>query len=67
MLKKAVALEETRPSFHVNLGAAWFSQKKLERAVAEYTRALELDVHPDPAAHHVELRLDGRFQRGEAG
>jgi tetratricopeptide (TPR) repeat protein len=27
----------------VNLGAAWFSQKKLDRAVAEYTRAVELD------------------------
>jgi tetratricopeptide (TPR) repeat protein len=41
--KKAVALDETRASFHVNLGAAWFSQKKLERALAEYTRAMELD------------------------
>jgi tetratricopeptide (TPR) repeat protein len=41
--KKAVALEETRASFHVNLGAAWFSQKKLEHAIAEYTRAVELD------------------------
>lgn len=41
--KKAVALEETRATFHINLGAAWFSQKKLERAIVEYARALELD------------------------
>ena len=50
--KKAVALEETRPAFHVNLGAAWFSQKKLERALAEYGRALELD----PAALKQESK-----------
>jgi tetratricopeptide (TPR) repeat protein len=41
--KKAVALEETRPAFHVNLGAAWYSQKKMDRAINEYSRALELD------------------------
>ena len=41
--KKAVALEETRATFHVNLGAAWFGQKKIERAIAEYSRAVESD------------------------
>jgi len=41
--KKAVALDETRAVFHVNLGAAWFSLGSLDRALAEYTRALELD------------------------
>jgi tetratricopeptide (TPR) repeat protein len=41
--KKALALDETRPVFHVNLGAAWFSQNKVERALAEYSRALQLD------------------------
>ena len=41
--KKAVALDETRPSFHVNLGATWFAQKELEGAIAEYARALELN------------------------
>jgi tetratricopeptide (TPR) repeat protein len=41
--KKAVALDETRATFHLNLGAAWFNQKKFERAINEYTRALELD------------------------
>lgn len=32
-----------RASFHVNLGAAWFGQKKFDRAVGEYARALKLD------------------------
>ncbi|MBZ5663557.1 MAG: tetratricopeptide repeat protein [Acidobacteriia bacterium] len=41
--KKAVALDETRATFHVNLGAAWFGQNKVDRAVIEYTRALELE------------------------
>ena len=41
--KKAVELEQTRATFHVNLGAAWFSQKKFQRAMNEYARALELD------------------------
>jgi tetratricopeptide (TPR) repeat protein len=43
MFKKAVALDESKSTFHVNLGAAWFAQKKLERAIAEYARALELN------------------------
>jgi tetratricopeptide (TPR) repeat protein len=41
--KKAVAMDETRPVFHVNLGAAWFGQNKVDRAIAEYGRALQLD------------------------
>ena len=47
--KKAVALDETHPGYHVNLGAAWFSQKKMDRAIAEYMRAMELD--PDALRH----------------
>jgi len=46
--KKAIALDETRSSFHVNLGASWFALKKLDRAIAEYARALELN--PDALA-----------------
>jgi tetratricopeptide (TPR) repeat protein len=41
--KKAIALQESNATFHVNLGAAWLGQNKLERAAAEYTRAIELD------------------------
>jgi len=48
MFKKAVALDESKATFHVNLGATWFAQKKLERAFAEYARALELN--PDALA-----------------
>jgi tetratricopeptide (TPR) repeat protein len=48
LFKKAVALDETKPAFHVNLGATWFAQKKLERAIVEYARALELN--PDALA-----------------
>jgi len=47
--KKAVALDETHSTYHVNLGAAWFSQKQMDRAIAEYTRAVELD--PDALRH----------------
>ena len=41
--KKALALQETNASYHANLGAAWFAQNKLDFAIAEYTRAVELD------------------------
>ena len=51
--KKAVALDESNATFHINLGAAWFSQKKMERAIVEYTRAMELD----PDAFRRESRL----------
>lgn len=61
--KKAVALEETRPSFHVNLGAAWFSQKKIERALAEYTRALELD--PDALKQESKIGVTAQIASPE--
>jgi tetratricopeptide (TPR) repeat protein len=51
--KKAVALDETHATYHVNLGAAWFSQKKMDRAIAEYTRAMELD----PDVFHQESKM----------
>ena len=41
--KKALALAENRAVFHVNLGAAWFGQNKLDQSIAEYARAVELD------------------------
>ncbi len=41
--RRRLLLRRRGASFHVNLGAAWFSQKRLERAIAEYTRAVELD------------------------
>ncbi len=41
--RKALALEETRAVFHANLAAAWISKDKLNLALTEYARALELD------------------------
>jgi tetratricopeptide (TPR) repeat protein len=61
--KKAVALDETRASFHVNLGAAWFSQKKLEQAIAEYTRAVELD--PDALNHESKVGVAAQIASPE--
>ena len=42
-LKQALALNETDAPLHVNLGEAWLGLGQLDRALAEYTRALELD------------------------
>jgi len=40
---KAIALNDTRASFHVNLATTWFTMNQMDRAMHEYTRALELD------------------------
>ena len=42
-LKQALALAETDAPLHVNLGEAWLGLGQLDRALAEYSRALELD------------------------
>jgi Flp pilus assembly protein TadD len=42
-LKEALALDETDAAFHVNLGEAWVGLGKIDRAMTEYARALELD------------------------
>ncbi|MGA7885971.1 MAG: tetratricopeptide repeat protein [Acidobacteriaceae bacterium] len=42
-LKKALALNEPVAATHVNLAEAWMGQRKLDRAMTEYARALELD------------------------
>ena len=61
--KKAVALDETHATYHVNLGAAWFSQKKLERAVMEYARALELD--PDALRKDAKVGVTAQIASPE--
>ncbi|HEX4066436.1 MAG TPA: tetratricopeptide repeat protein [Acidobacteriaceae bacterium] len=43
-LKEALALDEQRAVTHLNLAEAWMGQKQIERAMTEYTRALELDA-----------------------
>jgi tetratricopeptide (TPR) repeat protein len=42
-LKQALALDEQRAVTHLNLAEAWMGQKQVDRAMTEYTRALELD------------------------
>lgn len=42
-LKQALALDEQRAVTHLNLAEAWMGQKQIDRAMTEYTRALELD------------------------
>lgn len=43
-LKQALALDEQRAVTHLNLAEAWMGQKQIDRAITEYTRALELDA-----------------------
>ncbi len=43
-LKKALALDETTASAHLNLAESWVGLKQIDRAMTEYARALELDA-----------------------
>jgi tetratricopeptide (TPR) repeat protein len=42
-LKQALALNETDASAHMNLAEAWMGMRQEDRAMTEYSRALELD------------------------
>lgn len=43
-LKNALALQETNASAHLNMAEAWFGLGEVDRAMTEYSRALELDA-----------------------
>ena len=43
-LKSALALQETNASAHLNMAEAWFGLGEVDRAMTEYSRALELDA-----------------------
>jgi Flp pilus assembly protein TadD len=43
-LKEALALDEQRAVTHLNLAESWMGMKEIDRAMTEYTRALELDA-----------------------
>lgn len=43
-LKEALALDEQRAVTHLNLAEAWMGMNQVERAMTEYSRALELDA-----------------------
>ena len=40
---KAIALDPARANFHVNLGITRFAQNRMDLAMQEYTRALQID------------------------
>jgi tetratricopeptide (TPR) repeat protein len=42
--KQALALDELSASTHLNLAEAWMGMSEIDRAMMEYTRALELDA-----------------------
>ena len=57
-LKSALALQETNASAHLNMAEAWFGLGEVDRAMTEYTRALELDAdilssNPGAVVAHV--------------
>lgn len=57
-LKQALALQETNASAHLNMAEAWFGLGEVDRAMTEYTRALELDAdilssNPGAVVAHV--------------
>jgi tetratricopeptide (TPR) repeat protein len=57
-LKQALALQETNASAHLNIAEAWFGLGEIDRAMTEYTRALELDADiltssPEAVVAHV--------------
>ena len=43
-LKQALALDETNAVAHLNIAEAWVGLGEMDRAMTEYTRALELDA-----------------------
>ncbi len=42
-LRQALVLDETNPSYHVNMAEAWAGLEQVDRAMTEYQRAIELD------------------------
>lgn len=43
-LKRALALDESTASAHLNMAESWVGLKQIDRAMTEYARALELDA-----------------------
>ena len=43
-LKEALALNESDATAHLNIAEAWIGMKEMDRAMTEYSRALELDA-----------------------
>jgi tetratricopeptide (TPR) repeat protein len=56
MLRKAIALDETLPEAHVQLGNIYADQHEYEKSIPEYVRALELN--PNLSDAHYRLGTD---------
>jgi tetratricopeptide (TPR) repeat protein len=66
-LKQALALDEPQAPTHINLAEAWIGLGETDRAMTEYTRALELD--PDALSENengVLARVSTPEQRARA-
>jgi tetratricopeptide (TPR) repeat protein len=66
-LKQALALDEPQAPTHINLAEAWIGLGETDRAMTEYTRALELD--PDALSENengVLARVSTPQQRARA-
>ena len=56
LLRKAIALDETLPDAHVQLGNVYADQREYEKSIPEYARALELN--PNLSDAHYRLGTD---------
>jgi tetratricopeptide (TPR) repeat protein len=63
--KKALSLNENEAVYHYNLGGCWFALERMDRASAEYLRALELD--PNVMVYGAENGLTGQFDASKLG
>lgn len=64
-LKKALELEETNASAHLNMAEAWAGLGQMDRAMTEYTRAIELNADIlTGATGGVQVRVSTPEQRG---
>jgi tetratricopeptide (TPR) repeat protein len=62
--KQALALDETSAATHLNLAEAWMGLQEIDRAMTEYTRALELDADIlNSAQDGVQARISTPEQR----
>ena len=62
-LKQALAMDETVATFHINLGEAWIGLGKMDRAMTEYGRALELDA--DILANNAQVGISAQIRTPE--
>jgi tetratricopeptide (TPR) repeat protein len=62
-LKQALALDETNATAHLNIAEAWVGLAEIDRAMTEYTRALELDSDILTSSNGVVAQVSTPEQR----